>query len=145
MRARDRRGPFTALVLLVGYVLLGLTILLWIAQAAELGPDLTISPTVATLIIVNLMAFLWRAALRFGFTAQTHGWAEGIRAVLRIPVTNVVAIMAGRRAITAYAGSLFGRRVVWDKTPHFAHPASRAIMSTLRSANELKLRGGSPL
>jgi len=145
MRARDRRGPFTALVLLVGYVLLGVTILLWIAQATGLGPDLTISPAVATLITVNLIAFLWRAVLRFAFTAQTHGWAEGVRAVLRIPITNIVAIMAGRRAISAYAGSLFGRRVVWDKTPHFAHPASRALLSTLRSANEPRLRLESPL
>lgn len=63
--------------------------------------------------------------MRFGFTAHEYGLAEGLRAVLRIPVTNLIAIMAGRRALTAYVRTLLGGKVHWDKTHHHDHPAAR--------------------
>ena len=128
MRAHDRRGPLTALVLLVGYTLLALTLVLWGATEAGLAPKLELSPFLKALIAVNFAAFIWRVSWRFGFTAQTYGWAEGLRAILRIPLTNVIAIMAGRRAVAAYARSLMGRRVRWDKTPHLSHPAAPAVL-----------------
>ncbi|MDJ0979962.1 MAG: glycosyl transferase family protein [Erythrobacter sp.] len=124
MRARDRRGPLTALVLLVGYTLLALTLVLWVAIAMGSASKAPVSPLLVWLLAANFAAFLWRVAWRFGFTAQTHGWAEGMRAVLRIPFTNVIAILAGRRAVAAYGRTLLGRAVEWDKTPHFTHPAS---------------------
>lgn len=129
MRARDRRGPLTALVLMGGYTLFALTVLLWSAAAAGVGPKLAVSPLLDVLITLNLGAFFWRAAMRFGFTAQSYGLTEAARALVRIPVTNVVSIMAGRRAVTAYIASLSGGAVTWDKTPHFAHPASRSMFS----------------
>ena len=128
MRARDRRGPLTALVLLVGYTLLLLTTALWIAAGAGVAPELPMSPLLVVLLAANFAAFAWRAAWRFGFTAQSHGWLEGLRAIARIPLSNVVAILAGRRAITAYALTLRGRAVEWDKTPHLSHPASAAVL-----------------
>jgi adsorption protein B len=134
MRLRDRRGPLTALVLLVGYTLLALTALLWAAQGLGLAPELALSPLLAVLVTANFAAFVWRAAWRFGFTAQSHGWREGLFAVLRIPVTNVVAILAGRRALFAYARTLDGRPAQWDKTPHLAHPASAAFAGPKGSA-----------
>lgn len=127
MRARDRRGPFATLVLLMGYTLLALTLLLWSAAAVGVAPKLDFTPLVKTLIALNMAAFGWRALLRFLFTARVHGALEGLRALIRIPVTNVVSIMAGRRAITAYAASLFGGGVTWNKTPHFKHPATQRL------------------
>ena len=103
MRARDRRGPLTALVLLVGYTLLLLTTALWIAAGAGVAPELPMSPLLVVLLAANFAAFAWRAAWRFGFTAQSHGWLEGLRAIARIPLSNVVVILYGRREITAYA------------------------------------------
>ena len=122
MRARDRRGPLTALVLLVGYSLLALTMLLWVASQTGLAPQTPMSPLLKLLLAANLAAFVWRAGWRFAFTARNYGWAEGIKAVLRIPVANVIAIMSGRRAVSAYIATLRGERATWDKTPHFAHP-----------------------
>ena len=72
--------------------------------------------------------------MRFSFTAREYGWREGLRAVGRIPVANVVAIMAGRRALAAYIRTLLGARPVWDKTFHHAHPAAAPAMATWRSA-----------
>ena len=57
------------------------------------------------------------------FTAREYGALEGARAIFRIPVANVIAIMAGRRALLSYFGSLLGRPVEWDKTAHQLHPA----------------------
>ncbi|MEM9312889.1 MAG: hypothetical protein AAGA34_15710, partial [Pseudomonadota bacterium] len=98
------------------------------AAGAGVAPELPMSPLLVVLLAANFAAFAWRAAWRFGFTAQSHGWLEGLRAIARIPLSNVVAILAGRRAITAYALTLRGRAVEWDKTPHLSHPASAAVL-----------------
>jgi bacteriophage N4 adsorption protein B len=44
--------------------------------------------------------------------------------VLRIPIANVISIMAGRRALMAYMRTLGGAEVSWDKTSHASHPAT---------------------
>ncbi len=123
MRMRDRRGPLTALVLAVAYVLL---VLIAATEAARLlgAPMPTdTSPLLRVLLWANLAGFAWRAVWRFGFTAREYGVAEGLRAVLRIPVANIIAIMSGRRALAAYVRSLRGQMVAWDKTSHVMHPA----------------------
>lgn len=123
MRARDRRGPLTALVLLLGYTLLLLTMLIGIANSLGFGEPLPLSPLLIGLLYANLGFFAWRCVWRFAFTARNYGVAEGLYAVLRIPVTNVVAIMSGRRAVAAYLRTFSGRGIEWDKTPHSRHPA----------------------
>lgn len=130
MRGRDRRGPLTALVLALGYTLLVLTGVLWAAQAFALAPALAMTPLLEVLLIANFATFAWRALWRFAFTTSVYGPVEGLRAVLRIPLANVIAIIAGRRAVTAYAKTLAGRAVEWDKTPHEGHsPAHLALRS----------------
>lgn len=123
MRLRDRRGPFAALVLACGYtffILAGFFILL-----GGLGVERPWQgdPLLSFLILANLSFFLWRALVRFCFTAREYGLVEGFRAVLRIPVANVIAIMAGRRAMAAYIGTLGGAKVKWEKTEHDCHPS----------------------
>lgn len=49
--------------------------------------------------------------------------AEGLRAIPRVIVTNVISIMSGRRALAGYIRTLRGAPVVWDKTEQSAHPA----------------------
>jgi len=69
-----------------------------------------------------MMGSVWRAAMRFMFTAREYGLREGVLAVLRMPLANIVMIMAGRRAVMAYCRSLAGGHVGWDKTEHVAGP-----------------------
>lgn len=123
MRLRDRRGPLTAIVLAMGYALLVLTLCISVAASFGQGAKLQLSPLLVALLYGNLAFFVWRAAWRFAFTARNYGLAEGIFAVLRIPVTNVIAIMAGRRALSAYWRTFFGGGIEWDKTSHSRHPA----------------------
>lgn len=121
MRLRDRRGPLAALVLFTAYVLLLLSAVLWLAEALGFGRPWQPSGLLVILLWANLASFVWRAALRFAFTAREYGAAEGLRAVLRMPSSNIIAIMAGRRAFAAYVASLLGARPRWDKTSHHTH------------------------
>ena len=126
MALRDRRGPMTAIVLTSAYVLLVVEGLLALMPDAP-TVSAAIRPAILDILLSCCMAaFLWRAAFRFGFTASEYGAAEGVRALLRIPVANAVMILAGRRALAAYLHTLRGRAVRWDKTSHDAHPAAFA-------------------
>lgn len=126
MALRDRRGPLTALVLCAAYLLLLLDAVLMGAQVAGVPVDLDISLPLRILVLASLFGFVWRSALRAVFTAREYGPLEGARAISRIPVANVIAIMAGRRALIAYLRTLRGTPVVWDKTAHSTHPALAA-------------------
>ncbi len=122
MRLRDRRGLISALVLLAGYTLLILigvsAVMALFGQPFPTGGD----RLAITLLAANLAALIWRSAVRFIITSREYGGREGARAILRIPVANIIAIMAARRALFAYVGTLRGSPVTWDKTEHDAHP-----------------------
>lgn len=124
MAMRDRRGPLTALVLFVAYLLVLIEGVLALSAVSGLAPYPAISPELALMLRLTLLALGWRMAFRFACTAREYGWAEGFRALLRMPVANVIAILSGRRAILAYLATLKGEAVVWDKTAHRLHPAA---------------------
>ena len=124
MRLRDRRGPFTALVLAAAYLLLVLAGLSWGMVQAGLAPPPVVAPLLKGILWINFASLLWRLAMRCGFTAREHGLAEGLRSIPRIFISNIVAIMAGRRALAAYVRSLAGAPPQWDKTAHRDHPAA---------------------
>jgi adsorption protein B len=126
MLVRDRRGPMTALVLFAGYLLLVLGAALLAGREYGLARPWREAPVLDALLAANLASFFWRAGMRFVFTAREYGWQEGLRALGRIPVANVIAIMAGRRALAAYIAALFGAKPRWDKTFHHAYPVARA-------------------
>ena len=125
MALRDRRGPLTAIVLASSYALvvvegmLGIPRVLGWDVAAMPGP-----PLLRWMIAAGLFSLLWRSFLRATLTTREYGFPEGIWAVLRIPVANYIAIMAGRDALASYIRTLRGGQVTWDKTRHDAHPAS---------------------
>jgi adsorption protein B len=121
MRLRDRRGPFASLVLFCAYLLFVLSSVLWLADLLGFGRPWEPSGVLLVVVWSNLISFLWRALMRFAFTTREYGFAEGVRAVMRIPSANIVAIMAGRRAFAAYVASLMGSRPRWEKTVHHAH------------------------
>lgn len=124
MALRDRRGPLTAVVLAAAYLLLIIDALLLGAQAAGYSGPPPLSAPLKVMLLISFGGFVWRAGLRALFTAREYGPVEAVYAVLRIPLANVISIMAGRRAAVAYFRSLRTGKVVWDKTAHDHHPAS---------------------
>ncbi len=118
---RDRRAVLAAMLLLVSYVALALTLasyaghkLLGVPVAAKLAnPDI-----LSLLLWITLGLLVWRAVLRFCFTLSVHGWAEAWRAVPRMVLSNIIAIMASSRALGAYLPLWRGKAPHWDKTDH---------------------------
>ncbi|MCW1384036.1 glycosyl transferase family protein [Novosphingobium sp. KCTC 2891] len=123
MRLRDRRGPLTAIVLAAGYMLIVLAPISALAVWLGLAAPPPVDPVLRALVLFNFAALLWRVAARVLFTAREYGAVEGLRAIVRMPLANVIAIMAGRRALFAYLASLRSGRVKWDHTLHFGHPS----------------------
>ena len=122
MRLRDRRGPLVAMVLLAAYLLIVVTAVLWVSDAAGIHDARPLPPLVYWLLIGTTAFFVYRAAVRFVLVGREYGWAEGFAAVLRIPIANVIAIVAARRALFRYVAGLLGRPQGWEKTEHDRHP-----------------------
>ena len=126
MSLRDRRGPLVALVLTAAYGLLVVEGLMMPLRATGVITGDIVPPFAHELATVSFLGLLWRIAMRFAFSAREYGMGEGLRAVARIPVGNIITIMAGRRALLSYGRSLRGIDVAWDKTPHLDHPVLAA-------------------
>lgn len=122
MRLRDRRGPFTALVMGAGYLLMLIWPVLLFAEVSGTYQPSPLHGFLRWLLGFNAVMLLWRLVFRFVFTTREYGWRQGLLAVLRTPVANVIAMMAGRRAVVAYFQTLRGEAVRWDKTDHRLHP-----------------------
>ncbi|HMC92157.1 MAG TPA: hypothetical protein VKI45_06800 [Allosphingosinicella sp.] len=118
MRLRDRQALLAALLLFAGY----LSVALWLLHAgahALGGPaPAPLPPALRLLALLNLGLLGWRLAMRAGFTAALYGWREGLRAVPRAVVGNVVAMLAALRALRLYRDQRRTGRARWDKTRH---------------------------
>lgn len=123
MALRDRRAPLAAVVLLAAYGGLAAGLVLAAGTAAGYAPRGPAAPWSGLPAQLCLLGLGWRLAARFVCTAHEYGWTEGIRAVLRAPLANVIAIAAANRALLAYLRTLRGEPVHWDKTAHRHHPA----------------------
>lgn len=123
MQLRDRRGPLAALLLALAYLLVVGVGVEWALVHAGLRDAAPLSPAMETLLWLNVAALSWRLGARALFTAREFGPVQGLLAIPRVVVSNTVAIVAARRALFAYARSLRGERVAWDKTEHTSHPA----------------------
>src|SRR3546814_10553942 len=62
----------------------------------------------------------WRLAMRCAFTAAAYGVREGLRAVPRAFLANLIAILACFRALGRIVATLGkpAQQPVWDKTAH---------------------------
>ncbi len=111
---RDRRAMLSAVAILLGYGAMVVGLAGWVAGGSMLLDD----ATVALLLIGNLALLLWRLAMRAGHTAHVYGWQQGVRAVLRQPVSNVILVMTAWRAFRDHWRGRRGGPLLWDKTAH---------------------------
>lgn len=123
MTFRDRRGPLVALLLFIGYALLVSGTVAAFASSIGIVPSVDLSTGLEGLLMLTFAGLLWRTGLRAVFTGREYGIKQGLRAIPRVVVSNVISIMSGRRALAGYILTLRGAPVVWDKTEHNAHPA----------------------
>ncbi len=115
---RDRRTVLSAIVTIAAY--LG-ALLLVSSEASTSFLDIEHAPTPALmgpLLAASSVVLVWRLAMRFVCTARLYGRAEGLRAVPRAFVSNVVTVVAAHRALALYIKALRGAQLRWDKTRH---------------------------
>jgi adsorption protein B len=122
MLVRDRKAVAAALLTMFAHVLT-LFILIDLALVT-LVPTLTglpplFGPLAATLVAINIVLLAWRLAMRAACTGHQHGWREGLRALPRALVSNVINAAAAWSACWRYAGAMrTGAPFGWDKTAH---------------------------
>jgi bacteriophage N4 adsorption protein B len=121
---RDRKGIFTAPIIILGYfaltnlVLIGLY-LAFVAPGAQFDYVLLGQPYVIDLFFVNVGFLAWRLLHRVIFTVKIYDWRHGMMAVPRLIVANFVNFFAAVRATRVYVGHrVNGKALVWDKTSH---------------------------
>jgi bacteriophage N4 adsorption protein B len=118
MRLRDRRALFAALLLFAGYVAFCLYGILLICSAIS-GRNVTFfTPTLAALLQINMAMLGWRILVRAWFAGTVYGWRQSLLSVVRLPISNIIAILAARRAVFQYWRMLRSGIIVWDKTAH---------------------------
>ncbi len=118
MRLHDRRALIGAIVLVAAYAALVLTAGLWVAHALFGTRRFEVDPLLATMLSISGAILLWRLLVRCLFVTQSYGWREGVRAIPRAVIGNVIAIMAARRAVLLYLRMRHDGIVRWDKTHH---------------------------
>ncbi len=126
MRLRDRRAPLAAVVLAAGYAGLALVVPLIALNAAGWAgwPTLFADPWLVFASRVTSGLLLWRLAVRGVASGAIGGWREGLRSIPRAVASNILAILAARRALGHYGRWRRTGEVRWDKTAHeFAEPA----------------------
>ena len=118
MLLRDRKALLASLLTMIAY---GLAVLVLadaaLRQVAVMPPLVT--PGMAALLWFNAAMLVWRLAMRAGFTAHAYGRREGLRAVPRALMSNVINAAAAWNAARRYlVMTRSGARPVWDKTDH---------------------------
>jgi adsorption protein B len=115
MRMRDRRGPLAALLLVAAYAAAFLWSQLWLAEALGAPLQARMDPNLMKLLSINGCLLVWRVLMRVVFTTSAYGLAEGLYAIPRLVVGNVIAMLAAARAVSLHLG---GGAKRWDKTRH---------------------------
>lgn len=127
---RDRRAPLAATILLAAYAGCVLVALGWAGEALLGWRPAEIGPAMRAILIINAALLLWRLAMRMYFAGRWYGARQALLSVPRAFVSNIVAILAARRAIVLYLQMLRSGAVIWDKTDHHI---GEAVALTVRS------------
>ena len=73
----------------------------------------------SSLMAVNGALLGWRLVMRWLFVTRLYGWREGLRAIPRTLISNIINARAAFRAARRFAGlARTGGRAAWDKTAH---------------------------
>lgn len=118
MRLRDRRALLAALVLCCAYASAILHMLCGLIRMLTGTAADPFSPSLLLLLKLNALLLAWRLCVRSFFVTRYYGWREGLRALPRVMLANIIAIMAARRAVGHYIRIIRGAAPVWEKTSH---------------------------
>lgn len=115
---RDRRAPLAAIVLLASYAALLAGALAWGGHMLLGWRTPAPGAMLQALLAASGALLLWRLGVRGHFAARAYGWRQGLWAIPRVFVANLVAMAAARKAVADYWRMRRSGAVVWDKTRH---------------------------
>lgn len=118
MRLRDRSAPLAALVLVAAYLSLALMMCDSVIARGTGQHWLRLAPSQQWLVMVASVLMVWRLLVRMVFVARLYGVREGLYALPRSLVSNVIAIFAAARAVQIYMRQRRTGQLDWDKTTH---------------------------
>nr|WP_295664466.1 glycosyl transferase family protein [Polymorphobacter sp.] len=124
MLLRDRKSIVAPFLTVFGYVAVAMviadtTVGEVVPAALRFEPLVAPHSLIGMLLWTNGLALGWRLGLRASFTAATHGWREGARAIPRTVIGNAINAVAATRALQRYARIRAGLEApAWDKTTH---------------------------
>lgn len=127
MLMRDRKALLTALLTIAAYGVTALYLLGGIVVFVLPGlPVLPFGTGLVALLWINTALLAWRLLLRASFAAHAYGPIEGLRAIPRALVSNVINAAAALAAARRYRALLAGDApLAWDKTAHrFPHESA---------------------
>lgn len=141
---RDRKALVTNLVNLLGYVVVMVVSLHWLA--AWLMPDTWRFPALVEsgswlyyLLLANAALLLLRLVQRAYCVWRLHGALQALLSVPRVVWGNLINFLATVRAVRRYLHALkTGERITWDKTQH-QFPSEAALRGARRRLGELLL------
>lgn len=122
MRLRDRRALLSAIVIFASYAALAAQSALWVGDGLAGRAGAPLSTPMLVLVEANALLLGWRLAMRWMFVRDAYGAREAWRSLPRVLVSNFIAVLAARRAVTRYLAMRRAGAVEWDKTDH-AFPA----------------------
>lgn len=121
---RDRKGIFTSFVGLMAYLIAANLGTIWLLREAGFGfvqyPEF-VQPESFTygIFVTNFWLFLNRIGQRIYFVFLLNGVEQGLLAVPRMAVSNVINFFAVCRAWKVFIlHFVTGKRIAWDKTQH---------------------------
>lgn len=121
MLLRDRKAIAAALLTVCGYAvgtLAMIDLLLVPATDAGLPPLVPEGGGLAAMLTFTTVAMGWRLLVRACATWHVYGWREGLSALPRVVVSNLINVLAARRALLRYWATSASAPAVWDKTQH---------------------------
>lgn len=81
---------------------------------------------------MTALAHLWRITIRLVVRVREYALIEPLCALLRLPLFNVIAIIAGRPTVNTKTRLIIGAATVWDKIEHGAHPTGPGLLGPPR-------------
>ncbi len=123
MLLRDRKAIVSALLTILGYavaalVLLDLALVAAVPAAQRFAPLVAAGSLLDWTLRFTTGALVWRLVMRSTCTWHVYGWREGVSAVPRVVVANIINAMAAWRAVHRYVELRAGGVLIWDKTAH---------------------------
>jgi len=123
---RDRKAMLTYIFNLLGYLMLGIVIVMILFAVRNPGVKDTldaIMPPGGKLrmaLAINMVFIFWRALQKAVCVYRVAGWGQALLSVVRIPWVHVINFFALLRAFRLVIQSTFTRKNLrWDKTRHF--------------------------